>query len=334
MVKQADVTMLQYPWAYPMPAATAQHDIDYYVPRSDPGGPSMDDAINLIDTAALRTPGCASYVYTQRSIEPFMRDVFRQFSETRDGGAFTFMTGIGGFLQEFLYGYSGLRWDDHGVRLAPSLSGGISGLVLHGMAWHGSRFTVTVGSGTTRVALDSGGPVPVTVDGSKATVDRGHPLVVPTQRPDRTPTTDVVRCQAASASSALPGAVPLAAVDGSPATQWQPATVPATLTTPLSTVESISSATVLWGRQWPQPPGPNKPPAPGPVTTVRASDYDLQVSLDGHTWKTVAQVRGATTATLDKLTFPTARARYVRVSISKANGETPPMLQELTVPGR
>jgi trehalose/maltose hydrolase-like predicted phosphorylase len=104
LVKQADVTMLQYPWGRAMPARVAQRDLNYYVPRSDPNGPSMSDAINEIDTAALGSPGCASYVYTERSIQPFMRDVFDQFSETNTGGAFTFMTGIGGFLQEFLYG--------------------------------------------------------------------------------------------------------------------------------------------------------------------------------------------------------------------------------------
>ena len=131
LVKQADVTMLQYPWARPMSATVAQRDLNYYVPRSDPGGPSMDDAINTIDTSALNSPGCASYVYTQRSIEPFMRDVFDQFSETRDGGAFTFMTGIGGFLQEFLYGYSGLRLGTGSVGLAPSLTAQLSGIVLH-----------------------------------------------------------------------------------------------------------------------------------------------------------------------------------------------------------
>ena len=119
LVKQADVTMLQYPWAYSMPSKLAENDINYYVPRSDPGGPSMDDAINLIDNAALGTPGCASYVYTERSYEPFIRDVFDQFSETRTGGAFTFMTGIGGFLQEFLYGYSGMRWGAEQRRAEP-----------------------------------------------------------------------------------------------------------------------------------------------------------------------------------------------------------------------
>ncbi len=39
------------------------------------------------------------------------------------GGAFTFTTGIGGFLQEFLYGYSGMRWNGSAVQLDPSLNG-------------------------------------------------------------------------------------------------------------------------------------------------------------------------------------------------------------------
>ena len=107
------------PVGLPDAANVAQGDINYYVPRTDPGGPSMSDAVNSIDTSALGTAGCASYVYTERSYQPFIRDVFDQFSETETGGAFTFMTGIGGFLQEFLYGYSGMRWNTGTVALSP-----------------------------------------------------------------------------------------------------------------------------------------------------------------------------------------------------------------------
>src|SRR5436305_4874151 len=134
-----------------MPAAMAQNDLNYYVPRADPGGPSMTDSISEIDTSALGSPGCASYVYTLRSYEPFIRDVFDQFSETRTGGAFTFMTGIGGFLQEFLYGYSGMRWNPGSVHLDPSLSGHVSGIVLRGVSWRGRVFTVATGVRRTTV---------------------------------------------------------------------------------------------------------------------------------------------------------------------------------------
>ncbi len=147
------MTLLQYPWGYTMPSKLARGDINFYVPRTDPGGPSMSDAVNLIDNAALGTPGCASYVYTERSYQPFIRDVFHQFSETRTGGAFTFMTGIGGFLQEFLYGYSGMRWETNNVALNPSLNGQIGGIVLHNLQWRGRTFTVTIGQQRTTVRL-------------------------------------------------------------------------------------------------------------------------------------------------------------------------------------
>jgi trehalose/maltose hydrolase-like predicted phosphorylase len=333
MVKQADATMLYYPWAYATSAAAAQNDLDYYVPRTDPGGPSMSDAINSIDTSALGSPGCASYVYTLRSNEPFIRDTFDQFSETKTGGAFTFTTGIGGFLQEFLYGYSGLRWSAAGVDLAPSLTAQLGGVVLHDLRWHGRVFTVAVGPRTTTVSVQSGGALPVTVAGHTRTISSGQALTMPTGRPDLSHTTDLARCQAAAASSAQPGADPLAAVDGSPATDWQPQQIAASLTVPLAHTAVIRSATLDWGQAYPPPPAPNVHPPPGPVKTLRASSYDLLVSSDGTSWTTAAQVRGATQGTHDVLTFPPVRARYVRIQITAATHDTPPMLQELTVPG-
>ena len=90
-------------------------------------------------------------MYTERSYQPFIRDVFHQFSETKTGGAFTFMTGIGGFLQEFLYGYSGMRWDANNVALNPSLNSQIGGIVLHNLQWRGRTFTVAIGQQHTTV---------------------------------------------------------------------------------------------------------------------------------------------------------------------------------------
>ena len=333
MVKQADVTMLYYPWGHATSAAAAQRDLNYYVPRTDPGGPSMSDAINSIDTSALGSPGCASYVYTRRSYEPFVRDVFDQFSESRTGGAFTFTTGIGGFLQEFLYGYSGLRWSPRAVVLSPSLTSQLTGVVLRDLAWHGRRFTVAIGSRDTRVSLLSGPALPVTAGSATYTVPPGGSLTIPTRRPDRDPTADLARCQPATASSSQLGADPLAAVDGSPATGWHPQQIAASLTVPLAHKATISSATVLWGREWPPQPAPNVHPPPGPVKLLRATSYDLVVSVNGHDWTVAASVSGRTTGTRDVLTFAPVRARYVGLRISGASNGTPPILEELTVPG-
>jgi trehalose/maltose hydrolase-like predicted phosphorylase len=334
LVKQADVTLIQYPWEFPMKASLAQNDINFYVPRTDPTGPSMSDAVNSIDSSNLGSAGCASFVYTERSYQPFIRDVFDQFSETKTGGAFTFMTGIGGFLQEFLYGYSGLRWESGDVRLAPSLTSQLSGVVLHNLSWRGRVFTVSVGRRTTTVTLTSGAPMAIRTRTGTQTLNVGHSLRLRTARPDLSHTRDVVRCQTAKASTAAPGAPALAAVDGSSATDWQPSRLPATLT--MSTHPGrriVSHVTVLWGREWPPAPAPNVPPPPGPVKTLRASSYKLQVSANGRRWQTVASVHGVTRRTTDALRFAPVPARFLRIRITKANNKTEPLLQEVTATG-
>jgi hypothetical protein len=288
--------------------------------------------VGNIDAAALGTPGCSSFVYTLRSYEPFIRDVFDQFSETRTGGAFTFMTGIGGFLQEFLYGYSGLRWSDSGVVLSPSLTRQLRGVVLRDLRWRGRTFTVAIGGHRTRVRLTSGPALPVITPSGPKTVMPGSTLTLATRRPDRASTDNSARCEPATASSSQVGADPLAAVDGSPATDWRPISLPATLTSPLrGRVHRVGTATLIWGREWPPAPGPNIPPPPGPVKVRRASDYTVSVSTDGSSWRRVARISGRTTGTLDALHFAPVRARFVRVHITHATNGEPPMLEELRV---
>jgi trehalose/maltose hydrolase-like predicted phosphorylase len=330
LVKQADVTLLQYPWRWPMAASIAQNDLDYYVPRTDPSGPSMSDAVNEIDSSALGTPGCSAYVYTRRSFEPFIRDAFDQFSETRTGGAFTFMTGIGGFLQEFLYGYSGLRLDANAVRLDPSLTRQLPAVVLRGLTWRGRRFEVAIGLRRTRVTLLHGAPLPIQTPRGRRTVTRRRPLTIATRRPDLAATADLIRCGRATATSAQPGAPALAAVDGSAATDWQPAALPATLTVSAGgPARVVKRATLVWGQQWPPPPAPNVHPPPGPVITLRATSYQLLTSLDGRSWRPAATVTNPS-GTTDTVRFAPRRARFVRITIAAARTTLPPMLEELS----
>ncbi|MGA9859701.1 MAG: glycosyl hydrolase family 65 protein [Solirubrobacteraceae bacterium] len=346
LVKQADVTLLQYPWLYPMSRRVAVNDINFYVPRTDPGGPSMSDAVNSIDSSTLGTPGCSSFVNTERSYQPFIRDVFDQFSETRTGGAFTFMTGIGGFLQEFLYGYSGLRFEASDVRVAPSITSQLGSETLHNLSWRGRVFTISVGQHTTAVTLTSGSALPLMTPAGARTVAPGHTLRIPTARPDLTRTTDAVRCGAVSASSSQPGAPALAAVDGSTATPWQAVRLPATITMPVRAGKrTISHVTVVWGQQWPPAPStPNTPPPPRPVRTLRPAAYVLQVSANGRRWFTVASVRGHRSRTIDRLRLARVRATYLRIRITKGTGivntetinnkkvkvKAMPLLEELT----
>jgi trehalose/maltose hydrolase-like predicted phosphorylase len=333
LVKQADVTLMQYPWQFPMSKKVAQADLNYYVPRSDPEGPSMTDAVSMIDAASVGTPGCSTYVFTRRSYEPFIKDPFDQFSETRTGGAFTFMTGIGGFLQEFLYGYSGLRWEPNAVAINPTLTSQLPGIVLHQLHWRGRTFNVKIGPKQTTVTLESGSPLPIKTDGKTVHASASRPLTIKTARPDLTPTTDPLRCQAAKATTSAPGTPPLAAVDGSPATAWSPTSLPGTLTVPLSGVHRISSASLRWGSTWPPAPKPNVHPPAKPVTPRRATNYTLLGSPDGHHWHALAAVNNRPKGTVDHLHFAPTSVRYLRVKVTTATEKEPPLLEELTTSG-
>jgi trehalose/maltose hydrolase-like predicted phosphorylase len=143
----------------------------------------MTDAIHSIDAAALGDTA-ASYQFLLRSAAPFERGPFDQFAETRTGGAFTFMTGMGGFLQEFLYGFTGLRWDTNAVKLDPTLPPQMAGLTITGLAWQGRHFDIAIKQRTTTIRLTSGRSIPIVVAGSpRRELQPGRPLTVATRRP-------------------------------------------------------------------------------------------------------------------------------------------------------
>jgi trehalose/maltose hydrolase-like predicted phosphorylase len=185
LVKQADVVMLTYPWEWSESQTIGLNDLNYYEQRTDPDGPAMTDSIHAIDSLALGVPGCPAYDLTQRSAKPFVQPPFDQFTEVRGGqGTFTFLTGEGGFLQTFLYGWSGFRWRPDRIHLDPALPDqwAASGLTLRGLAYQGRRFDVAIGAQQTTVTLDSGDPVTVEANGTTQTLSSGAPVTIPTRR--------------------------------------------------------------------------------------------------------------------------------------------------------
>ena len=293
-VKQADVVLLTYPWAWPQPAAVDRANLDFYTPRYDPDGPAMTDSVSSIVAAQLGGD-CSAWTYTLRSLEPFVKPPFEQFTEARSGqGVFTFLTGEGGFLQEFLYGYTGLRWREGALHLDPFLPPQLAGgLRLTGLRWQGRVFDVDVRASGATVTLRSGAPMPVEGAG---TVRAGAPLTLPVRG---------ARCPAASANSADPSAPADAAVDGSLVTAWQSGADPATAST--LTVRSrgtIARASLVWDE--------SRPLAP----------YLLQARAGG-AWRTVATVRG--TGDTDSVAFAPVNAEAVRLRIpaTRRAGENP-----------
>ena len=293
-IKQADTVMLQYPWASTVVTPkTALADLDYYAPRADLGGPSMTDAIHMIDTLDLGVPGRSAAYYTQRSVDAFMRAPFYQFSETRTGGAFTFTTGAGGFLQEFLYGYSGLRWGASSVVLDPSLTKDLDGVTLRGLKWQGRTYDVAIGPRTTTVTLTAGAAMPVTVAGRSYRVSAHAPLTVATNRPDLDVSGDLAQLGDVSATSTNLSYPAVGAVDGSTATSWKATTTGAALTVDLGGAKAVKEVAVTSG-------------------SSSTTPYTIDVSRDGRSWRSQGAVEAGSAATSSVAIDPSRPVRYVR----------------------
>jgi hypothetical protein len=273
----------------------------------------MTDAIHSIDASTLNAPGCSAYTYMLRSYEPFLRPPFQQFAETRSGPqtGFNFLTGIGGFLQVFEYGYSGLRFMPSAIALDPSLSPQLGGITLNDLHWQGRTFTIAIGPQSTQLRLSSGPSLPVQTPSGTVTVASGGSLTLPTRRPDLQPTSDLARCQEATASSYVAGDEPVAAVDGSTATPWEATAAQATLTVKLAKRTNIKDVTVTRGSK-------------------SSFAYNVEASTDGRNWSVIATAP-ATSSGVDHFAFAPTQAQYVRLDFPGATGAATPAIDELTV---
>ncbi|CCE85219.1 Piso0_004801 [Millerozyma farinosa CBS 7064] len=122
-IKQADVIMITYPLENELISEEdAISNVRYYSSNQVNYGPAMTYPIFSIVSSKLLQDGCSSQSYLEKSVKPFIRTPFIQFSEQNNddyltnGGthpAFPFLTAHGGFLQAILQGFTGLRFAYH-----------------------------------------------------------------------------------------------------------------------------------------------------------------------------------------------------------------------------
>jgi hypothetical protein len=250
-----------------------------------------------------------------RSYRPFLREPYLQFSEFAPTKlvvtAYDFLTGVGGFMQEFLYGFSGLRLLPAAVRLDPSLPPQLAGITLRNLAWQGRTFTMHIGPRNTTITLNSGAALPVITPGGAKTVRHGAALTIPTRRSDLLPTDNAARCRQITATSSLAGSPPVAAVDGSPATAWAAAEPRATLTVKLADPVVLAKITVVRGSRDSFP-------------------YTVETSPDGVQWKTVATAPAISNG-VDEFTASPVDARFLRLVFEGTGSAKPPSIAELIV---
>jgi len=147
------VPLLAYPLALPMSERAKRNDLDAAIGRllKEGAGAMMTTTLYPAIAAEL---GDRALVDTllPLSYRSHLRPPFLVLAETPTNQAVNFLTGAGGFLQQVVFGYTGLRFDESGLRAAfrPVLPSRITRLVLRNVSVRGRRYDVVVERDTAR----------------------------------------------------------------------------------------------------------------------------------------------------------------------------------------
>jgi hypothetical protein len=147
-----DVTpLLSYPLGVPMSAHAKRAQLEQAARRllAEEPGAMMGSTLLSVDAAELGDRAMIDSLLPH-SYQGHLRGPFLMLAETPRNDAVDFLTGAGGFLQQVIFGYTGLRLGEHGLEPAfPAiLPSHITRLVLRNLHARGKRYDVVIdGSG-------------------------------------------------------------------------------------------------------------------------------------------------------------------------------------------
>jgi trehalose/maltose hydrolase-like predicted phosphorylase len=151
--------LLSYPLGVPMSERAKRAQLRQAVRRLLAEGPGamMGSTLLSVDAAELGDRALLDSLLPH-SYQSHLRGPFLMLSETPTNDAVNFVTGAGGFLQQVIFGYTGLRLGESGLEPAfpPLLPSRITRLVLRNLYHRGKRYDIIVDSGGRRIVPHGG----------------------------------------------------------------------------------------------------------------------------------------------------------------------------------
>ncbi|NXU16697.1 PGGHG glucosidase, partial [Pardalotus punctatus] len=142
-VKQADVVLLGFPLMHPMSAEVRRNDLEMYEPVTDPAGPAMTWSMFAVGWLELKELQRAQSQLEKCFIN--ITEPFKVWVENSDGsGAVNFLTGMGGFLQVVLFGFTGFRITRSSLLFDPAFPDDITKLKVSGVSYLGNKLEFTI----------------------------------------------------------------------------------------------------------------------------------------------------------------------------------------------
>lgn len=155
--------LLSYPLGVPMSEKAKRAQLEQAVRRLLAEGPGamMGSTLLSVDAAELGDRALLDSLLPH-SYQGHLRGPFMMLSETPTNDAVNFVTGAGGFLQQVIYGYTGLRLGEGGLEpaFAPLLPSRISRLTLRNVYSRGRRYDIVVDSAGRRISPHQTGDPP------------------------------------------------------------------------------------------------------------------------------------------------------------------------------
>jgi trehalose/maltose hydrolase-like predicted phosphorylase len=166
VVKQADVVALLALLPEEFPGTAAQANFRYYEPRCAHGS-SLSAGIHALVAARLGETETALRFLRQAAAADLELD-------PNSAGGIR-IAGLGGLWQAIVLGFAGLELGGDAVTLAPRLPPEWRSMSF-AARWRGRPVQVRIAGETVRVAIATGGPVPVRVGGKTHSVEGGRAL--------------------------------------------------------------------------------------------------------------------------------------------------------------
>lgn len=125
MINQADTILMQYPLGIQFPYNVSYNDLSYYQKKTRKNGYFTGD--NAYSIAWLAIGEYDKGVTQYRRSFTHIKGAFNVWWEKVQGGHSHFITGAGGFLQNFLFGFGGIRILSNSLQINPVLLPDASG---------------------------------------------------------------------------------------------------------------------------------------------------------------------------------------------------------------
>ncbi|NXP10709.1 PGGHG glucosidase, partial [Thinocorus orbignyianus] len=158
-VKQADVVLLGFPLMHPMSPEVRRNDLEMYEPATEPDGPAMTWSMFAVGWLELKEVQRAQSQLSKCFSN--ITEPFKIWVENSDGsGAVNFLTGMGGFLQAVLFGYTGFRITRTSLRFDPAFPEDTNRVKVTGVSYLGSKLKFTITKEEMRIKVTECPPEP------------------------------------------------------------------------------------------------------------------------------------------------------------------------------